>query len=400
MKSNFSYMKGVLRIKITGKAPEKFINLCTVQNIALWDIVVKNNGFFACIHLKDFFYIRPLVRKSKTRVRIVTGYGTPFIIKRMKKRKMMIAGSILFLFLLQYLLSYVWFVNISGAKTISAEKLQAEIYQRGLRPGVEKEKIDIKSLENQLLLDIPEISWVGIRFSGTCAEIEVVEKTLPKQEDKAPAHVVALKDGVILEMIALAGECVVKKGDTVKQGDILIKGNTHSDSAVDPLRPEAVYSQPVRAKGIVKARVWYENYGESQLQYAVYERTGRQEIGLDIKFGSQKFTIKKPNLESLQEFQLEELHKNLPWWRNQEPVVESIISTYHELQIVQKENTLEEAQEKARLQALEFIQSAIPESAQVLSRKTQILKTSEPNMVRVKVSVETVEDIGRLVNIF
>ena len=136
------------------------------------------------------------------------------------------------------------------------------------------------------------------------------------------------------------------------------------------------------------------------MQYAVYERTGRQEIGLDIKFGSQKFTIKKPNLESLQEFQLEELHKNLPWWRNQEPVVESIISTYHELQIVQKENTLEEAQEKARLQALEFIQSAIPESAQVLSRKTQILKTSEPNMVRVKVSVETVEDIGRLVNIF
>jgi len=53
----------------------------------------------------------------------------------------------------------------------------------------------------------------------------------------------------------------------------------------------------------------------------------------------------------------------------------------------------------ARSKALDTVQNVIPESAQVLSHQVEILKTAEPGIVRAKVTVETIEDIGQTINI-
>jgi len=393
-----NYIHGTVTLKVSGSMPEKFINLCMLEKKKVLRISKRNDDFIVCMDLQDFFRIRPLVRKSQSRVQVIGYWGLPFVTRRIKGRKMLVVGGVLFLIIINMLMSYIWFIDIVGTKAIPAQQVKEYVYQYGLKPGVLKDTVSTKFIENQILLNIPEIAWVSINFTGTRAVVEVVEKTISKEVDKTPANIIASKDGVITEVIALTGQSVVKKGDTVKKGDILIKGLTYdgkeTSEAVPQLAPE-----PIRANGIVKAKVWYEGYGETELVTASHERTGQKKVSILLRIFGHEFYLKPVTLDSEKQFDVEVVNKKLSWWRNSDVAVEYIISTYYELTTKMVELNIEEAREQGKIKALEEIQDLIPATAHVLSRTVEVLKTSETNLVRVKVNIETAEDIGQVMNI-
>lgn len=398
-----NYLQGAVRIRVSGMMPEKLINLCVTQNISLWGITKHNDDLLVWMKLGDFFTIREMVRKSRTRITIVRRYGFPFTAKRFKRRKVLLIGPLIFFLALNILSSYVWFVDVMGLKNLSDSRIKEIAFQQGLKPGVLKSNINTKQIENEILIILPEVAWIGVNFVGTRAVIEIVEKTVPKQEDKSPANLIAAKDGVITEIIVLAGQTMLKKGDTVKKGDLLIQGivpqapEAPEATAKPPAAP--VPEQPIRAKGIVKARVWYESYGETELATAVHEPTGRQQLGVVLKIGSNEFVVKQPDLTQFALYEQEARHKKLPLWRNSGLIVESSIDVYHELDTRWLEITLEQARDAAKTKALDQLQRLIPQTAHILSRNVEVIKTAEANLVRVKVTIEAEEDIVQSVMI-
>lgn len=395
-----NYFRGSVRIRISGPFPEKFINLCLARDIFLWGIFRDDGDLIAFIRLADFLRIRPLVRMSRSRVQVVGHGGLPFTVKKVRRRKMMVIGAVVFLFLLNLLSSYIWFVDVSGHKVLAADSVRTLVANHGLRPGARKDLIDTKTLEKEVLLTLPEVAWVGITVTGTRAVVEIVEKTLPRAEDKSPAHVVAAKDGVITEIIALAGQAAVKKGDTVKKGDLVIKGFPPPPPSEDGNPPViTVPATLIRASGIVKARVWYESYGEAGLSQEITERTGRQVMAITLKVGQHEIVLKKAPEQPFPRFETEVIGKKLPGGRNSEFIVESTINIFHELTSAKHDISPEQARDLARGKALSTVQKLIPEGAQVLGRDIAVLQTAETGLVRVKVMVETVEDIGQTMNI-
>lgn len=400
---NTKYLRGAVKIQITGMIPERFINLCMAEQILLWGITKVDDDLIAWISLDDFFRIRPLVLRSNTRIRVLSHRGFPFVIKRAKKRKMLMAGAVLFIVLLNIMASYVWFVDITGLKNMPESEIRQVASEYGLKPGAVKSDVNTKTIEREILLNIPEVAWVGINFTGTRAVIEIVEKTMPKPEAKTPAHIVATKDGVITEIIALAGQPAVKIGDTVKKGDLLIKG-----FMPEPTAPTAVEGQPpvihvppelIRAKGIIKARIWYESYAEAELAQKTAARTGNRQAEVTLKIGTSELTFNAPSARPFPESECEIIHKRLPLWRNSEIAVESTIKLYYEVNSNVTIRSLAEARDEAQAKALQLVQNIIPETAQILSRNYEILKTPEENIMRVKVNVETIEDIGQTITI-
>lgn len=390
------YINGSVKICIRGAMPEKFINLCVAERILLWGLSKDNDDLYAWIGLNDFYHIRPLVRKSCTKVTVKAYRGWPFLAKRILRRKMLVLGAIMCLITVQIFASYIWFVDVVGTKATSPLRITEVAQQYGLKPGVLKDNIQSKTIENAILLAIPEVSWVSVNFTGTRVVIEVVEKTIPKQEDKAPAHIVSDRDGIIMEIIALAGQPAVKKGDTVRKGDILIKGFAPTVSPAVPGQSAPIITPPqlVKASGIVKARVWYESYGESTLQQLITQRTGRQEMEVLLHLGGHEVALKRAPQPPYELYESEIIHKTLPQWRNSQFSVESTIRVYYELQSSSHEISAEQARDEATARALQAVQQSIPENAQILARNIEILKLNEPNLVRIKVGVETVEDIG------
>jgi len=390
-----NYLRGTVTIKVSGAMPEKFINLCMIEKINLLSITKQKEDFMICLGLSDFFRLRPLVRKSQNHIQVVGSAGLPFLTQRIKRRKMLVVGGIVFLTLLNILMSYIWFVDIVGMNSLPASQIKEVVYQQGLKPGALKDSVSTKMIENQILLNIPEVAWVSVNFTGTRAVVEIVEKTMPKELDKAPAHIIAAKDGIITDIIALSGQSAVKKGDTVKKGDILIKGVAYDGKAtVTNSAP-----QMIRANGIVKARVWYEAYSETELMQTIHERTGRQDIGVTVKILQHEILLKERTIDPERQFEVEVLKKKISWWRNSDIAVESIISTYHEVNTKVRTLSIETAREDSKAKALAEVQSLIPETAQVLSRSIEVLQIPEANLVRVKVNVETTEDIGQFMSI-
>jgi similar to stage IV sporulation protein len=96
----------------------------------------------------------------------------------------------------------------------------------GIKPGTVKYGIDTKKLAGSLMLDIKELSWVGVTVKGTKVKIQVDERFLPPPmvPKTEPCNIVARRDGIIKSIVSKAGFDVAKAGDTVAKGQLLVTG--------------------------------------------------------------------------------------------------------------------------------------------------------------------------------
>ena len=72
------FLRGFVRIRVTGFAPERFLNLCSVHDIELWDISVSENRYEMNLYVSDYFKLKPIVHKTRTKVVLLSKSGLPF----------------------------------------------------------------------------------------------------------------------------------------------------------------------------------------------------------------------------------------------------------------------------------------------------------------------------------
>lgn len=67
---------------LTGYSPERFFNLCGNADIVLWKIEPAEDGYTFFVSLPAFRKLKPMLRKSGTRVTILKRVGVPFLLYR------------------------------------------------------------------------------------------------------------------------------------------------------------------------------------------------------------------------------------------------------------------------------------------------------------------------------
>ena len=82
----FYFFRGYLWIRVSGASAERFINLCGIRHMMLWDIKKDEEAYVMCISLKSFFEMKDIVRKTSTRVAVLKRIGLPFLMSGVKKR--------------------------------------------------------------------------------------------------------------------------------------------------------------------------------------------------------------------------------------------------------------------------------------------------------------------------
>ena len=68
--------KGYVRIRLKGYSPERFLNLSYEMSMSI----------------SDFRRLRPMLRKTHSRMELLERHGLPFFLFRYRKRKMFFAG--------------------------------------------------------------------------------------------------------------------------------------------------------------------------------------------------------------------------------------------------------------------------------------------------------------------
>ncbi|MGB7606037.1 MAG: sporulation protein YqfD [Lutisporaceae bacterium] len=380
----WNYFRGYAIIIVEGLKIERFINMAISNGIYIWDIKkLSYTSITAKIGLESFNKMREIVRKTDSSITIQEKRGLPFLIKNIKQHKLFTASVLMLIILLYMMCSHIWMIEITGAKTIDPKVVLEVVYQEGLKEGVLKSKVDKHSIENRVLIKLPQLSWIGIQIRGTKATVEVVEKTMePELISKTDAcDIVASKSGVINKILILNGDGVVKDGKTVKKGEVLVTGT---------IVRENTDIRYVHSIAQVTARTWYEEAEEIELKQIELKETGRETTRYTLKILEKEFAMKKP-ISYLEYTKLQE-EKNILSFGNYVFPVKLISNRYKELVKVPKTFTVEEAKEKCEERLNAKLKLQLPEDAVILDKKIDYYV--EKNAVKAKISVEVMEEIG------
>ena len=133
-----------------------------------------------------------------------------------------------------FLSGLVWRVEVDGNENISDADIISELEECGLYVGKRWRKLDRGALEGMILGRRRDIAWININRSGTVAYVSVIEAETVDIEDTEAvkySNIVATEDSVIEYIGVESGVAVVKAGDVVKKGDLLIMGVNSNDGS-------------------------------------------------------------------------------------------------------------------------------------------------------------------------
>lgn len=331
-------------IRVTGFSVERFVNLAALKGIYIWDVYPDGTGISMKVSINGFRLLKECGRKTKCRFKIIEKRGLPFALHKYKKRKILGLGIVLFVIGLYILSSFIWVVEIEGNSRVKKEEILQSCEKMGLEPGSLKFKVNTKSIGDGLINEFQDISWVGVKITGTNIKISIVE-TIPETKivDRVtPCDVVAKKDGIITSIATSAGTPLVKQGDIVQAGDILVSSEISIKSG-----DEEVGKEYVKAESVVQAKLWYEINDEIELKYNEKVYSGETKKDTSFVVGDNIINIIKPNIKYEYFDEVSVYEKPLAIGDYQFPV--SVLKyEYREYDLVEKTRTKEQAKEELK----------------------------------------------------
>lgn len=280
------YTRGIISIEIQSLMPEKFINLLWKNNVHIKNIMKINITTMKMdVNLKDYNKIEDIAKKSGTRIKIVGRKGISFFLLRLRKNFTLLGGVLIFAAGLYYLSTYIWSIEITADKHLSPYEIRRMLYSYGIRPGIPKERINVYALEDRMKKDNDYILWNRIRIEGSTLKVNVLERfTTPDiVSDNSPCDIVSKMDGEIISIYTTAGTAVVKPGEVVKNGQLLVKGLQGKDGS----------TYQVHAQGEIQAKTFYEHFREVEIKGTKVERTGNISESKYVEIGGKKLYLKK-----------------------------------------------------------------------------------------------------------
>lgn len=259
------FLMGYLTIKINGENGEKILNRAAVNGINIWNLTYKNGCIYGNISAKNFCKLRIIKHGIKCRITIIKKYGCVFRLKKYKKRIGLMAGIAVFGAILLFLSNFVWIINIEGNSVISSKEIMLACKKIGIYEGMPKKNVSNKYDAQRLQLAQNGIAWCSLNIEGSILTVNLSETAISdKEQRQTPSNLKAAIEAKIKKIDITSGNAVVKVGDTVSKGDLLISGVVQNLSS----------TLFVHSEGTVIAETKRTFSAEGKFTQNVQEKTG------------------------------------------------------------------------------------------------------------------------------
>lgn len=148
---------------------------------------------------------------------------------------------------------YIWEISVEGNYTYTKEQIKEFVNENNLYEGMRKSAVDCSSVENMIRNKFTDISWVSCEMKGTNLIIHLKENYISaiSAKETKPYNLIANVSGKIVSIITRNGRAVIKAGNKVKKGDLLISGMVEIKNESD----EIIGNRYCRADGDIMAKV-------------------------------------------------------------------------------------------------------------------------------------------------
>lgn len=390
---------------------EAFLQAAAWEKLPLGAVRREGELLLVWLCTEDLGKLRRALRLSHCHMHVRQRQGLPFLLAFLRRRPLLPLAAALLVAALCLVSSLIFRVEVSSVEPLpraDRQRILAVAEEQGLRPGRFIQQVDLEHCQRQIELDFPELFFVEISRRGVDVEIRVAKRIdiSPAQQKKAPGDIIALRDGVIQDILVRKGTAAVAVGDTVVKGQVLIYGQQGraasneqpGQSGQSGQEESPAATEPVAADGLVYARVWATGYGECPRERQELRPSGQQQVFLQLrgKNGARLTLAGDEEAYAYSDRQLKSAAL-LPW-RNTGDTVEVIHGEIGEMLPVSIQHTYEEAlaiaAREAELQAkAELLHSCNIGDTGILQLSQEELPL-EPELARVRVTLEALSQIG------
>ena len=252
----------------------RFIKKCIDNNINLYNISYVKDKMVVLIDVKDYLKIKRLNYYSKIRV---VKYDGLLNIKKIIKDNMFYISVIFLSFIWMNLLTnYIVDIKIIHSNNGIRRLLKEELDKNNIKKfslAYSFEELD--NITKKILADNKNnLEWVSIKKDGMKYIVRAEERIIKSEvvSDK-PRDIIASKDAYITKVISSKGNVLVRQGEYVKKGTVLISGKITLYEDVKGV---------TSASGSVYGNVWYECTVETPKEISSERLTGRKRYNLNV----------------------------------------------------------------------------------------------------------------------
>lgn len=263
------YKRGKVTIEVQSHLPERFVNLLWRSGAYIKNIHKKSiTTIVMDINLKDFDKIEEIAQKSNAKVKIIGRKGITFFLIKIRRRFALVFGVLIFIGLISYLSGFIWKVDIKTENNLAPYEIRQQLTAIGIVPGIRKTKVNIYEIQEKMIKSNEDIMYLKAQIEGSRLLVSAYEKVPPPSviADDAPCNLVAKKDGQVIRVFTSAGTSLVKAGDMVRTGQLIVKGEQGKEGSV----------YAVHSKGEVYAKTYYDASKEVTFKGVKKERTGNK----------------------------------------------------------------------------------------------------------------------------
>ena len=392
LKKIFQFVKGYVIIVLTGNSVERFLNICTRRKIKIGSAKHMSDGSVtACFSVADFKKLRPIARKTHTRVRIKKKCGAAFVRMRYKKRVFFLAGAVIFLLSIVISTRFIWSIEVEGAPEEEHAEIIAAAELAGVRVGALKKSLpEGNEIKNIILTSTDNLTWAWVYLKGTKAVIGVREGIAPPKviDNSSPCDIISNRDGIITKMTVKDGIAFAQKGDVVLTGDLLVGGTVGG---------EGEYKKK-HALGDIYAATMHRGKARIKLFRRVGEKTGRKKSYTDLTIFSKTIPLYGKVKIPYEEYSVRSEKRELRWGRDGYFGISAVTNVYEEETVTKCPIGEEKAAKSAEYELEKELAKELLPGSQLVGRTLETAHIDDETL-EVTLTMQFIEKIGEEVPI-
>lgn len=378
----WKFASGYVKIRIMGEYPERLVNKAVANRVGVSRAVPLSEGGISCeIPMQRMRDLSKCAKGCGCRVHITSKHGLPCAGLLIKRRRVLAAAAFAVLILCCFASTRLLAVKVVCDGYDRAVVMQ-KLDEAGLHIGMPMKDADSAELTKQIN-GLSGVEKAEVTKHGVVLCVAVTGSALDRSleaelSNEGVLGVYAAKDCVVTSVSIVRGRALVKAGDRVSAGQLLISGD-YSDL-------KQGYS--VDAEGSVFGRVLYRSTAEASREDTVLCRTGAGCRFNTIElFGHELFAV-----QPYAEYELEPVsHYTLSF-----APIPVYVKSYNCRELAYTETDIGEtaAMINAQKAARDALFGSIPKDAELVSVKTEY-SADENGAITATVTAVCIENVSR-----
>ena len=312
-----------------------------------------------------------------------------FKLNKLYMRLGFIAGAILIIIYLFIYCSFAWNIRLLGNEKVLESDIVKFLSENDIKTPIKIDKINNKQIEDLIYSNFKNIKFVDAHIEGINLVLHIREKRESDYitSDSSPSSIISNKQAVIYKTVVKQGQLLVKAGDVVGKGQLLVQGTKRDKDNTEKL---------VNSDATILGHTYYNLNFKEPKTHNIIKETGKTNKVFKLMFKDKSIKI-FGNEKKYTDFQSRSQIIRVPIITDFFKISFEIIRNY-EINIIEQQINKDYAQNKLFINLYEKLVKVCNKNVKI-DKKDIVIEETETEFI-LRARIEATEDIGEKIKIY